>query len=351
MNYFMLLSADLRNIMARLGVRTVDDLIGRTDLLEQRKAVEHWKGKGVDLAPLLVQPDVENAVLHQTEPQDHGLEKALDNVLIKKAAAAIESGTPVSGSFEIGNHNRTVGAMLSNRIARKYGDDGLPDGTIEFNFTGSVGQSFGAFLAPGVTFNVSGDANDHLGKGLSGGRITLVPPAGSTFVPEETIITGNVALYGATGGEMFVRGVAGERFCVRNSGANAVVEGVGDHGCEYMTGGVAVIIGKTGRNFAAGMSGGEAYVLDEDGEFYVRCNKERVDLDPVEAGSEDEETLIRLINDHRNYTGSPVAENIIANWDEFRSKFVKIMPRDYKRILEERRLNEETGDRVLVPNG
>ena len=350
-NYFMLLSEDLRNIMARLGVRTVNDLIGHTELLEQRKAVEHWKGKGVDLAPLLVQPDVENAVLHQTESQDHGLEKALDNVLIKKAAAAIESGTPVTGSFKIGNHNRTVGAMLSNRIARKYGDDGLPDGTIEFNFTGSAGQSFGAFLAPGITFNVSGDANDHLGKGLSGGRITLVPPAGSTFVPEETIITGNVALYGATGGEMFVRGMAGERFCVRNSGAHAVVEGVGDHGCEYMTGVVTVIIGKTGRNFAAGMSGGEAYVLDEDGEFYVRCNKERVDLDPVEAGSEDEETLIRLINDHRNYTGSPVAENIIANWDEFRSKFVKIMPRDYKRILEERKLNEERGDRVLVSNG
>jgi glutamate synthase (ferredoxin) len=227
----------------------------------------------------------------------------------------------------------------------------LPDGTIEFNFTGSVGQSFGAFLAPGVTFNVSGDANDHLGKGLSGGKIKVVPPAGSTFVAEETIITGNVALYGATSGEMFLRGVAGERFCVRNSGANAVAEGVGDHGCEYMTGGITVIIGKTGRNFAAGMSGGEAYVLDEDGDFYVRCNQELVDLDPVEAGSEDEEKLIRLINDHRNYTGSPVAENIIANWDDFRTKFVKVMPRDYKRVLEERRLQEETGDRELVPNG
>ncbi len=350
-NYFMLLSEDLRNIMAGLGIRTVDDLIGRTDLLEQRTAVEHWKGKGVDLAPLLVQPDVDNAELHQSEAQDHELEKALDNELIKTASNAIESGSPVTASFEIGNHNRTVGAMLSNRIARKYGDEGLPDGTIEFNFTGSVGQSFGAFLAPGVTFNVSGDANDHLGKGLSGGKIKVVPPAGSTFVAEETIITGNVALYGATSGEMFLRGVAGERFCVRNSGANAVAEGVGDHGCEYMTGGITVIIGKTGRNFAAGMSGGEAYVLDEDGDFYVRCNQELVDLDPVEAGSEDEEKLIRLINDHRNYTGSPVAENIIANWDDFRTKFVKVMPRDYKRVLEERRLQEETGDRELVPNG
>jgi len=350
-NYFMLLSEDLRNIMAGLGIRTVDDLIGRTDLLEQRTAVEHWKGKGVDLAPLLVQPDVDNAELHQSEAQDHELEKALDNELIKTASNAIESGSPVTASFEIGNHNRTVGAMLSNRIARKYGDEGLPDGTIEFNFTGSVGQSFGAFLAPGVTFNVSGDANDHLGKGLSGGKIKVVPPAGSTFVAEETIITGNVALYGATSGEMFLRGVAGERFCVRNSGANAVAEGVGDHGCEYMTGGITVIIGKTGRNFAAGMSGGEAYVLDEDGDFYVRCNQELVDLDPVEAGSEDEEKLIRLINDHRNYTGSPVAENIIANWDDFRTKFVKVMPRDYKRVLEERRLQEETGDREFVPNG
>jgi len=350
-NYFMLLSQDLRNIMAGLGVRTVDELIGRTDFLEQRNVVDHWKGKGVDLAPLLAQPEVKDAVLYQCEPQDHGLEKALDNLLIEKAAAAIESGTPVTGSFDIGNHNRTVGAMLSNRIARKYGDDGLPDGTIEFNFKGSVGQSFGAFLAPGVTFNVSGDANDHLGKGLSGGRIVVVPPEGSTFVPEETIITGNVALYGATSGEMFLRGVAGERFCVRNSGANAVAEGVGDHGCEYMTGGIAVIIGKTGRNFAAGMSGGEAFVLDEDDDFSVRCNKERVDLDPVIADSEDEEKLINLIKAHRYRTGSPVAGNIIDNWDKFRSKFVKIMPRDYKRILEERRLNEETGDREFVRNG
>ncbi|MCH8222626.1 MAG: PQQ-binding-like beta-propeller repeat protein, partial [Chloroflexi bacterium] len=351
-NFFNLLAGDLRLIMSKLGVKTVNDMIGRTELLEPRRAVEHWKARGMDVTPLLAQPDVDPGIgRYASEAQDHGLENALDHKLIATAKDAIVHQIPVRAEFEITNQNRTVGAMLSNRIAQRYGDEGLPEGTIDFTFNGSAGQSFGAFLAPGVTFRVHGDANDYLGKGLSGGRLILVPPDGSTFVPEENIITGNVNLYGATGGQAFIRGVAGERFCVRNSGAEAVVEGVGDHGCEYMTGGRTVILGPTGRNFAAGMSGGEAYVLDEDGDFYIRCNQELVDLDPVQRGSDDELHLKGLIEQHLDSTSSPVAGRILADWDEYVKKFVKVMPIDYKRVLEERRLREESGAEELVRYG
>ncbi len=351
-NFFTLLAEDLRLIMSKLGVRTVNEMIGRTELLEPRRAVDHWKASGVDLSPLLAQPDVDDGIgRYASETQDHGLENALDHQLVAIAESAIAHQTPVRAEFDITNKNRTVGAMLSNRIARRYGDDGLPDGTVDFKFTGSGGQSFGAFLAPGVTFRVHGDANDYLGKGLSGGRLILVPPDGSTFVPEENIIAGNVGLYGATGGQVFIRGIAGERFCVRNSGAEAVVEGIGDHGCEYMTGGRAVILGPTGRNFGAGMSGGEAYVLDEDDSFPIRCNQERVDLDPVKRGSDDELHLKRLIEQHHDSTSSPVAGKILSDWDRYVKKFVKVMPRDYKRVLAERQQREESGVEELVRHG
>ncbi|MBI2965027.1 MAG: glutamate synthase subunit alpha, partial [Chloroflexi bacterium] len=332
-NYFMMLAEDLRKYMAKLGFRTVDEMVGRTDKLEPRRAIEHWKARGLDLAPLLAQlPVLANGRRYRSVDQDHGLEQALDHLLIQNARPAIERGDRVSGTFEIRNRNRTVGAMLSGRLVKHRGS-GLPDGTINFTFAGSAGQSFGAFLASGITFRVEGDANDYFGKGLSGGRLILTPPRDATFAPEENIITGNVNLYGATGGEAFIRGMAGERFAVRNSGAHAVVEGIGDHGCEYMTGGRVVVIGPTGRNFAAGMSGGIAYVLDLDGDFSVRCNKEMVDLEPIAADSEDEDLIRHLLTKHVRYTASSVAEQLLDDWDETRARFVKIMPRDYKRML------------------
>jgi glutamate synthase domain-containing protein 2/glutamate synthase domain-containing protein 1/glutamate synthase domain-containing protein 3 len=332
-NYFMMLAEDLRRYMAKLGFRTIDEMVGRTDRLEPRRAIEHWKARSLDLAPLLAQlPVLANGRRYRSVDQDHGLEQALDHLLIQAARPAVERGERVSGTFEIRNRNRTVGAMLSGRLVKHRGS-GLPDDTINFTFAGSAGQSFGAFLASGITFRVEGDANDYFGKGLSGGRLILTPPKDATFAPEENIITGNVNLYGATGGEAFIRGMAGERFAVRNSGAHAVVEGIGDHGCEYMTGGRVVVIGPTGRNFAAGMSGGIAYVLDLDGDFSVRCNREMVDLEPVAAGSQDEDLIKQLLARHVRYTASSVAEQLLDDWDETRAKFVKIMPRDYKRML------------------
>ena len=280
-----------------------------------------------------------------------GLARALDHQLIETARLAIDRGKKVRAFFRIRNRNRTVGAMLSHEIAKKYGGAGLPDGTIEFEFEGSAGQSFGAFLASGVTLRLEGDANDYFGKGLSGGRLILVPPRDAGFVPEENIITGNVNLYGATSGEAFIRGIAGERFCVRNSGAHAVVEGAGDHACEYMTGGIAVFLGRTGRNCAAGMSGGVAYVFDPDGDFPIRCNRQMVDLETIEAGSEDEKTLASLIQKHKVATSSLVAEHILNDWQRSRSLFVKIMPRDFKRVLEERLRRAETGEKELVRHG
>src|SRR5215469_3166472 len=269
--------------MARMGFRTFDEMVGRVDMLEARKALDHWKAKGLDLSLLLYNPPMPGRIARRCiQKQDHGLDQALDYKLIDHAKEALEERTPIEIRLPIRNVHRTVGAMLSGEIARRYGSAGLPDDTIKFHFNGSAGQSFGAFLAKGVTLELEGDANDYVGKGLSGGRLIVFPPRNSTFLPEENIIIGNVALYGATGGEAFFNGKAGERFAVRNSGATAVVEGLGDHGCEYMTKGLVVVLGKCGRNFAAGMSGGLAYVLDEKGDFAERrCNPGGVDLETL----------------------------------------------------------------------
>ncbi len=271
--------------MARLGFRTFDEMVGRVDMLEARQAVDHWKAKGLDLSAILYNPPMPSRIARRcVQKQDHGLDQALDYKLIDHAREALDDRTPIEIQLPIRNVHRTVGAMLSGEIARRYGSAGLPDDTIHFHFTGSAGQSFGAFLAKGVTLELEGDANDYVGKGLSGGRLIVYPPRSSTFLPEENILIGNVALYGATSGEAFFNGMAGERFAVRNSGATAVVEGLGDHGCEYMTSGLVVVLGKCGRNFAAGMSGGIAYVLDEQGDFAEqRCNPAGVDLEPVPA--------------------------------------------------------------------
>jgi glutamate synthase (NADPH/NADH) large chain len=350
-NYFFFVAEEVRELMAKLGVRKLDELIGRAELLDMKKGIEHWKAKGLDFSRVFAMPNVppEVARLH-CEKQDHGLEKALDNRLIELAKAAIERGEKVTIETPIRNINRTVGTMLSHEIAKRYGHEGLPDDTIHIRFAGSAGQSFGAFLAKGVTLDLVGDTNDYCGKGLSGGRISVQPSPKFRGEPSENIITGNVVLYGAIAGEAYFRGVAGERFAVRNSGAQAVVEGVGDHGCEYMTGGAVVVLGTTGRNFAAGMSGGLAYVLDLDGEFTKRCNLAMVDLEPLLSESEQQGKVARelwhmgqsdeaiaksLIERHVKYTGSKRAAEIIGNWADFRSRFVKVFPKDYRRALGE----------------
>ena len=332
-NYFRFVAQEVRELMAEMGFRTMDEMIGRADRLDMKSAVDHWKARGVDLSTILHQPDVPPTVgRFCTEPQDHGLEQALDNTLIERCRPAIEHRTPVEIDLPIRNVNRTVGTMLGCRITQRWGAEGLPDETIRIHFTGSAGQSFGAFLPRGVTMTVDGDANDYCGKGLSGGHLVVRPPAASTFVAEKNIIIGNVALYGATGGEAFFRGIAGERFCVRNSGAHAVVEAVGDHGCEYMTGGRVVVLGRTGRNFAAGMSGGVAWVLDVDGRFATRCNPGMVDL---EALADDDVPVVQdLLARHADLTGSPVARRLLEDWQATRARFVKVMPRDYKRVLQ-----------------
>jgi glutamate synthase (NADPH/NADH) large chain len=333
-NYFFFLAEEVREYMAQLGFRSMNEMIGRVDLLEARNAQEHWKARGLDFSAILHNPDVPAKVgRRKLIEQNHGLEQALDHKLMDLAREALENKTPVEFKLPIRNVHRTVGTMLSGEIARRYGAQGLPDDTIRFHFTGSAGQSFGAFLARGVTLILEGDANDYTGKGLSGGRIIVYPPRGSNFVPEENIIVGNVVLYGATSGEAFFNGMAGERFAVRNSGATAVVESVGDHGCEYMTNGTVVVLGRTGRNFAAGMSGGIAYVLDETGEFQaVNCNRDSVDLDPV-TDAADIRVLRTLIERHYGFTNSPRAQWILENWDEMLPKFVKVFPHDYKRVL------------------
>ena len=339
-NYFFFVAEHMRQIMAQLGFRTVDEMVGRVDKLDARQAIDHWKAKGIELAELLHKPEVPDWVAtYHCQEQDHGLDKALDHKLIEACASALEHKTPVKLELPINNPSRTVGAMLSGEISRRYGEEGLPEGTIQVHFKGSAGQSFGAFLARGVSFTLEGDSNDYFAKGLSGGRIVAYPPVTSTFVPEENIIVGNVVLYGATGGKAFIRGIAGERFAVRNSGAHTVVEGVGDHGCEYMTGGIVVVLGKTGRNFAAGMSGGFAYIFDEDGQFPSRCNMEMVDLEPVVDESE-LAGLRQLVQEHFECTGSSKAEKVVRGWDKMKSKFVKIFPRDYRRVLEERKSNQ-----------
>jgi glutamate synthase (ferredoxin) len=333
-NFMKFLAREVREIMAQLGFRTMNEMIGRTDVLEPKKAIAHWKAKGIDLSPLLYQPEVPSDVGRYCQiPQDHGLEKSLDlTVLVDLCKGAIEEGKPVKAKLPIKNVNRVVGTILGNEITKRHWD-GLPEDTVHLHFQGSAGQSFGAFVPKGVTFELEGDANDYLGKGLSGGKLILYPPQGSTFVAEENIIAGNVAFYGATSGEAYIRGMVGERFCVRNSGVRAVVEAVGDHCCEYMTGGKVVVLGRTGRNFAAGMSGGIAYILDETGDFPTRCNTQMVGLETLEDPEEIRE-LHEMIQQHRDYTQSEKATKVLDNWDEMVPKFVKVMPRDYKRVLQ-----------------
>ena len=350
-NFFFFVAEEVRELMASLGVRKLDELIGRTDLLDMRKGIEHWKARGLDFSRIFQMPEMPAGVARfHCEKQDHGLEKALDNRLIELAAPAIERGEKVKIEIPIRNINRTVGAMLSSAIATRYGHDGLPEDTVHVRLAGSAGQSFGAFLARGVSLDLTGDTNDYCGKGLSGGRISVQPSAKFRGEATDNIITGNVVLYGAIAGEAYFRGVAGERFAVRNSGAHAVVEGVGDHGCEYMTGGSVVVLGATGRNFAAGMSGGIAYVLDSEGEFIKYCNTSMVDLEPVLSESEqaaklpaelwhlgqsDEALLRRMIERHARYTGSVRAHRILEKWNEYRARFVKVFPREYRRALGE----------------
>jgi glutamate synthase (NADPH/NADH) large chain len=351
-NYLFFIAEEARKIMAQMGVRKIEELIGRVELIDTRRAVSHYKAQGLDFSRLLYKPRVGKDVMTSNRAkQDHGLEKALDHTLIAKAQSALTKGQTVTIESAIKNVNRTAGAMLSGQVALKYGHAGLPDDTISVKFSGIAGQSFGAFLARGISFELSGSGNDYVGKGLSGGRIAIYPPAECPAVPSENIVVGNTVLYGAIEGECYFAGVAGERFAVRNSGAMAVVEGVGDHGCEYMTGGVVVVIGQTGRNFAAGMSGGIAYVLDEDGTFQQRCNMSMVGLEkckvePVGQSDDaalrtllanhlehDAPRLYRLIERHRHYTGSARAKQILDRWDHYLPKFVKVMPVDYSKSL------------------
>ena len=356
-NYFFFVAEEVRELMAEVGIRKFDDLIGRADLLDTKKGIKHWKARGLDFSKIFYMPEVPDGVArHQCESQNHGLSHALDHQLIAKAGSALDRGDKVVIDSEIRNINRTCGTLLSHEVAKRFGHAGLPDDTITVRLSGTAGQSFGAFLAKGVTLSLTGEANDYVGKGLSGGRLIVRPPATFRGASDENIIVGNTVLYGAIGGEAFLSGVAGERFCVRNSGATAVVEGTGDHGCEYMTGGTVVVLGQTGRNFAAGMSGGVAYVLDLDGQFEKRCNLSMVALEPLpeeiaasqtgevenhgkvdlrHLGREDEELLTSLIQRHIDHTGSIRAQEILGAWQHYRNKFVKVMPHEYRRALKE----------------
>ena len=347
-NFFFMLAEELREIMASLGFRTINEMVGRVDMLDTRKAINHWKAKGLDFSKILRKPQApEHVKTYHAEEQDHGLEKSLDmSVLLERCRPALERQEPVTVDLPIRNINRTVGTILSSEITRRYGAEGLPEDTIQLNFEGTAGQSLMAFGVQGVTVRVEGDVNDYCAKGLSGGKVIVYPPRQSTFKPEENIVCGNVALYGATSGELFLRGLAGERFCVRNSGAMAVVEGVGDHGCEYMTGGMAVILGPTGRNFAAGMCGGFAFVLDEKGDFPVRVNKEMVELEEL-SDAEDQQMVWDMIKKHVDYTGSARGQYVLDNWQDLLPKFVKVMPIDYKRALEVMKQEKERMSREL----
>jgi len=361
-NYFFFLAEEVREILASLGYTKLDEVIGESQFLEKSDMIEHWKARGLDFTNLFFKPDAPKNELYWTKLQEHPIKDILDRELIKKAAPALDNGKPVKFDMKITNVDRSTGAMLSGKLAEKYGHEGLDEDTIAVSFTGTAGQSFGAFLAAGISFELNGDANDYVGKGLSGGRLVIRPPENSNIAASESIIVGNTCLYGAISGESYFSGVAGERFAVRNSGAIAVVEGVGDHGCEYMTGGIVVVIGQTGRNFAAGMSGGIAYVLDEDGDFAERCNMAMVELEPVpeeddlleklhhhggdiahkgrvdvtsDMNHHDNERLYQLISNHMHFTGSARAKEILDNWEVFRPKFVKIMPVEYRRALQE----------------
>ena len=336
-NYLFLVAEELRKIMANLGLRTVNEMIGRVDLLDTRHAIEHWKASGLDLSSILEPAQIlfNDTEVYCVKNQDHGLEKALDNELIRLATPALETGEKVSIESKVINTNRVVGTMLSNEVAKRWKEDMLPEDTINIKLNGSAGQSLGAWLAKGITIEVEGDANDYVGKGLSGGKIIIYPPKESTFAAEKNVIAGNVILYGATGGEAYIRGIVAERFAVRNSGAKAVVEGIGDHGCEYMTGGVVVILGETGRNFGAGMSGGVAYVWDPAMDFSKKCNLESFEIETLSSATDIIE-LKALVENHLTHTGSSLAQDILHNWNEKLTEFVKVMPTDYKRVLAER---------------
>ena len=331
-NFFKFMTQELREIMAELGYKTVNEMIGQVQDLEMRDDITHWKYSKLDLSPILYkEPADASTGLYKTEEQDHGISEVLDWQLLKIAQKSIDTKERVQGNFEIKNTDRTVGTIVSNEITKKYKAEGLPDDTIHFNYRGTAGQSFGAFNTKGLTHELEGDANDYFGKGLSGAKLIVYPDRTATFVPEDNILIGNVAFYGATDGDAYIRGKAGERFCVRNSGAKVVVEGVGDHGCEYMTGGIAVILGNTGRNFAAGMSGGIAYVYDVDGAFASRCNMEMIDLDPV--NQEDSAVLNDLISKHYAYTASSVAKFVLGDFESQLKNFIKVFPKDYKKAL------------------
>ena len=343
-NFMRFVAQEVRELMAKLGFRTVNEMVGHTECLEVCKAVDHWKLHGLDLSEILYRPDVPDTVGRYCQiPQEHGLESTLDNTtLLNLCRSALEQGTRVSARLPIRNTNRTVGTILGSELTRRFGPAGLPDDTIELEFAGSAGQSFGAFIPRGITLILEGDANDYVGKGLSGGKIIVYPPRGSTFVAEDNVIIGNVAFYGATGGEAYICGIAGERFCVRNSGVSAVVEAIGDHGCEYMTGGRVVVLGSTGRNFAAGMSGGIAYMFDDRGDFASRCNKEMVRLTRLED-AEEIELVKDLIFKHAEYTGSGRATEILLSWDDALLSFVRVMPNDYQRVLDAQKQMRQRG--------
>lgn len=348
-NFFFMLAEEVREIMSELGFRSLNEMVGRSDMLELDEDLvrNNEKLKNIDLSLLLrpaadIRPD---AAQYCIQKQDHGLDLALDNKLIELSNSALEKSIPVYAETTICNVNRAVGTMLSHEVTKRHGIVGLPADTIHIKFDGSAGQSFGAFVCPGITLELEGDSNDYVGKGLSGGKIIVYPPKGSKFDPKDNIVIGNVALYGATSGEAYFNGMAAERFCVRNSGAKAVVEGVGDHGCEYMTGGIVLVLGKTGRNFAAGMSGGVAYVLDVDSTFQSRCNTELVDLDRVED-EEDILTVRMMIQQHQRHTNSQLAKDVLADFDNLLPKFVKVFPRDYKRILAN--MKEKENDKLAA---
>jgi glutamate synthase (NADPH/NADH) large chain len=332
-NFFRYIATEMREYMASLGIRRVEDLVGRSDLLDTVMVTEHWKAEGLDLSPILHKVENNGSPLRNTCSQDHNLDKSLDRTkIIPLCKKAIEQQIPVNISLDIRNINRTVGTLLGSEITRRYGGTGLPEDTIKLHFTGSAGQSFSAFMPKGISMHLEGDSNDYIGKGLSGGKIVVYPDKKSTFIAEDNIIIGNVALYGATDGEAYFRGIGGERFAVRNSGAKAVIEGIGDHGCEYMTGGIIAILGRTGRNFGAGMSGGVAFVYAPDKTFQSRCNMEMILLEPLQI--DDQNMLKNLIDNHAKYTGSTVAINMLKTWPSTTNDFIKVMPKDYKRVLQ-----------------
>jgi glutamate synthase (NADPH/NADH) large chain len=354
-NFFEYIAQEVREYLAQLGFRTLQEAVGRVEALDTRHAITHWKAKGLDISPILAAPqNPYQQTLHQSVMQDHGLADALDTQLVTQCASAIQDAKPIQLDLPISNINRTVGTMLGSAVTKKWGSAGLPFNTISLNFTGSAGQSLGAFLPNGITVSLYGDANDYLGKGLSGGRIVLRPSLRATFFPQNNVIAGNVIGYGATSGELFINGLVGERFCVRNSGALAVVEGIGDHGCEYMTGGQVVVLGATGRNFAAGMSGGIAYVYDTDGLFESRVNTEMVDV--VEPNVDDTSWLRATIEQHVQLTGSPLGVEMLKGWNTACKQFRKVLPRDYARvmaIIDQAKIDglseEETSRRVMEP--